>query len=87
MVIGDLSVRLMQLIDRSATGTKFYQNKKNKGLWQTELWSYFAFLYHLYPEFAMSLYFSVHKECDICQVPEWELQRRKMNQPLQWFVE
>lgn len=54
---------------------------------QTELHSHFAFLYGLHPEFAMSPYFTVHKEYEIYQILGGELERRKMNQPLQWFVE
>lgn len=34
----------------------------------SELQSCFAFLYGLHPEFAITPYFTVHKECEICQV-------------------
>lgn len=49
---------------------------------QTELYSHFAFLYGLHPEFAMSPYFSVHKEYEIYQMLGGELERRKVNQLL-----
>lgn len=52
-----------------------------------ELHSHFALFYGLHPEFSMSLYFTVHEEYDICQVLGGELERRKINQSLQWFVE
>lgn len=70
-----VSLMLVQLIDRSATGTKFHEYERF--VWQMiELHLCFAFLCGLHPEFSVSPYFTACNVCEICQVLGGELEKK-----------